>query len=226
MGVAGKGQTLIKAEKEIKVKFAINSTLEAKGKIEVEDSIINCKVFSNDRVLVTSKHAKIMGGEVVALYRIEANVAGSSNETATILSVGRNLEIENELAEVRIKVNRKKEELEDVMNKVKTSFGMHLFEDPKKYISALPEIKKKQCLQILAQVSNINKDLKDLNIQGMQIEQKLVLEEEPYIVIKDKIFPGSTVNVKKRTKRIEEELSNAKFYEDPEEKVIRFTSAT
>jgi uncharacterized protein len=225
MGVAGKGQTAIKADKDIKVKFVINSTLEAKGRIEVEDSIINCKVFSNDRVLVTSKHAKIMGGEVVALYRIEANVAGSSNETATVLSVGRNLEIERELTEVRIKLNRKKEELEDVMTKVKTSFGMHLFDDPKKYISALPEIKRKQCLLVLAQISNINKEIKDLNLQGMQIEQKLVLDEEPYIVIKDKIFPGSTINIKKRTKKIEEEISNAKFYEDPEEKVIRFTSA-
>ncbi|HPW51413.1 MAG TPA: hypothetical protein PKV85_03555, partial [Spirochaetota bacterium] len=126
---------------------------------------------------------------------------------------------------IRIEINLKKESLEEVMTKIKTNFGGRLFEDPKKYIEVLPPIKKKQCLELLSEVSNINKRIKELGIQGMQVEQRLVLEEEPYIIIKEKIFPGATLNIKKRTRKIDSEISNAKFYESPEEKVIRYTAA-
>jgi uncharacterized protein (DUF342 family) len=60
---------------------------------------------------------------------------------------------------------------------------------------------------------------------GMQIEHKLVLEEEPQIMVKDTVYPGTTLMIKKRTRKIEEKLTNVKFYEDPEEKVIRYTAA-
>lgn len=225
MGISGKGSTVIKAEGGINAKFVLNSHLECKGSIIIEDSIINSKVFSNERILVTSQHGKIMGGEILALYRIEANSVGSSKETNTTLSVGRNLELERELDSVRSEINMKKDSLDEVMNKIKTSFGGRLFEDPKSYIEVLPPLKKKQCLVLLSEVSNINKSIKELGIKGMQIEQKLVLEEEPYIIVKEKTYPGTTLNIKKRTRKIEAEVTNAKFYESPEEKVIRYSAA-
>ncbi|HQO22747.1 MAG TPA: FapA family protein, partial [Spirochaetota bacterium] len=225
MGISGKGSAVIKSEGGISAKFVLNSHLESKGDVIIEDSIINSKVYSNSKVFVTSQHGKIMGGEISALYRIEANSAGSSKETNTILTVGRNLELERELETIRIEINLKKESLEEVMTKIKTNFGGRLFEDPKKYIEVLPPIKKKQCLELLSEVSNINKRIKELGIQGMQVEQRLVLEEEPYIIIKEKTYPGATLNIKKRTRKIDSEINNAKFYESPDEKVIRYTAA-
>ena len=41
----------------------------------------------------------------------------------------------------------------------------------------------------------------------------------------DTVYPGTMIGIKKRRKRIEEKLQNVKFFEDPEEKEIRFTSA-
>ncbi|HPW52279.1 MAG TPA: FapA family protein, partial [Spirochaetota bacterium] len=141
MGISGKGSAVIKSEGGISAKFVLNSHLESKGDVIIEDSIINSKVYSNSKVFVTSQHGKIMGGEISALYRIEANSAGSSKETNTILTVGRNLELERELETIRIEINLKKESLEEVMTKIKTNFGGRLFEDPKKYIEVLPPIK-------------------------------------------------------------------------------------
>ena len=225
MGISGKGSAVIKSEGGVSAKFVLNSHLESKGDIVIEDSIINSKVYSNSKVFVTSQHGKIMGGEISALYRIEANSAGSAKETNTTLTVGRNLELERELDTIRVEINLKKESLDEVMNKIKTNFGGRLFEDPKKYLEVLPPIKKKQCLELLSEVSNINKRIKELGIQGMQVEQRLVLEEEPYVIIKEKTYPGTTLNIKKRTRKIDSEISNAKFYESPDEKVIRYTAA-
>jgi uncharacterized protein (DUF342 family) len=225
MGISGKGTTKIIAGGTVRTKYILNSSVEAGGPIEVEDSIINSHVFSNDRVSVVSKHAKIMGGEVLARHVIEANTAGSDKETTTVLTVGRNLEVERELMEVRKKMNECKERIAEVTGRIQTSFGTALFENPKKFISVLPDIKKKQCIQLLSELTQANAEMKQLQVEGMKIEEKLVLDEEPVIIIKVKVFRGTVLNIRKRTRKVEEEITNAKFFEDQDEKVIRFCAA-
>ncbi|MGL4370625.1 MAG: hypothetical protein ACRCUT_13285, partial [Spirochaetota bacterium] len=118
-----------------------------------------------------------------------------------------------------------KSSTDDVMAKIKTSFGTTLFEDPKKFIAILPPVKKKACLELLAELSKNNNELKRLAMLGMKTEEKLILDQEPVIVVKEKTFRGVVINVKKRTRKVDDEIPNAKFYEDPEQKIIRFSPA-
>jgi uncharacterized protein (DUF342 family) len=225
MGISGKGTATIKAGGSIRAKFILHSKVEAKGEIVVEDSIINSRVFSNQRVLVLGQHGKILAGETIALKRIEVNTVGSETVPNTVLSVGRNLELEHEMEAVRQEINLKKEALHAVMNKLSSSFGTLLFEDPKKYLSTLPDFRRKQCLELLSEESALNKRLKELMEDASKIEQKLVLDEEPFIVVKEKIYPGSLLNIKKSAFKVESEIPNAKFFESPEEKIIKYVPA-
>jgi uncharacterized protein (DUF342 family) len=75
-------------------------------------------------------------------------------------------------------------------------------------------------------LSKYNKELKALSIKGMKTEEKLILEQEPCIVVKNKIYPGVQLFIKKRGRKIEEMIENAKFFEHPEDKIITFSSAT
>ena len=225
MGVAGKGATKIKAGGSLKAKYILNANIEVEGSIEAEDSIINSVIFANDKVTVSSQHGKILGGEVIARHQITVNFAGTQSETPTILTVGRNLTVERELLQIRKQMNFYKTSTDDVMAKIKASFGTTLFEDPKKFIAILPPVKKKACLELLAELSKNNNELKRLAMLGIKTEEKLVLDQEPVIVVKEKTFRGVIINVKKRTRKIEEEIPNAKYYEDPEQKIIRFSPA-
>ena len=67
LGIEGKGKTKVVAGGKVKAKFITNSNVEAMGEIRVDDSIINSNVFSNEQILVTDKHGKIIGGETTAL---------------------------------------------------------------------------------------------------------------------------------------------------------------
>jgi hypothetical protein len=225
MGVAGKGGTKIKAGGSLKAKYILNANIEVEGSIDAEDSIINSVIFANDKVAVSSQHGKILGGEVIARHQITVNFAGTQSETPTVLTVGRNLTVEREIQQIRKQMNYYKSSTDDVMAKIKASFGTTLFEDPKKFIAILPPIKKKACLELLAELSKNNNELKRLAMLGIKTEEKLVLDQEPVIVVKEKTFRGVIINVKKRTRKIEEEIPNAKFYEDPEQKIIRFSPA-
>jgi uncharacterized protein (DUF342 family) len=211
MGITGKGQSAIKAKGEIRAKFLLNTHVEANGELIVEDSIVNSKVFSNKKVSVTGKHGKIMGGETTALVAIDVNTAGTDKDIPTLLTVGKDLELEKELEVVKLEMAKKKIELTIIINKLGSMFGPSLLEDPKKYIQNCPPAKKKVCIDNLTEESSIQKEYKELENRIKTIEAKFVLTEEPYIMIRDMIYPGSVLVIKNETMKVEKLLAKSKF---------------
>ncbi|MFC1669181.1 DUF342 domain-containing protein [Spirochaetota bacterium] len=225
-GITGKGSAKIECGGNLTAKYLLNTKAEVTEDVMISDSIINSDVFSNKRINVVAKQGKIIGGKTTALYDITVNVAGAPNETSTVLTVGRNLFVEKELDVIRKEITKWRTEVNETIRKLKVSYGEGVFENPKEYLSYLPAVKKKNCLLLLKELNDGNKELKSLTEQSKEIEQKLKLDQDPVIAIKDKIYPGVVLNIKKSVRKVEERMDNVKFYEDPEEKVIRFTSAS
>ncbi len=225
MGVVGKENAILIAGGKIMAKYLLNAKVEAVGEIMVDDSIINCDVFSNTSVSVVARQGKIIGGKTTALYEIIVNVSGSPNETETQLSVGRNLFIEKELAEVQKEIAIWRKAVDESMRKLKVGFGEAVFENPKEYISRLPNMKKKNCLLLLKELSDHNGQLKTYLEQSREIQERLKLEREPCIIVKNKAYPGTVISIKKSIKRLDGPIDNVKYYEDPEAKIIRFSPA-
>ncbi|HSV95680.1 MAG TPA: FapA family protein [Spirochaetota bacterium] len=224
-GISGKGTMKIIAGGRVRSKYILNSTVEAVKDIEVEDSIINSKVFSNDRISVTARNGKIIGGEIIARHEIVVNVAGVSRENITKLTVGESLFVERELIEIRREADSVKTVVQEIMRKIKASFGEGLFEDPKKFLAILPPVKKKNCLLMLQELTAHNRELGEINKKRIEVEAKLKLERDPVVIVTEEVFPGTVISIKKRKRRIEEKLVNVKFYEDPSDKEIRYTAA-
>ncbi|HON78641.1 MAG TPA: FapA family protein [Spirochaetota bacterium] len=224
-GITGKGSVKIISGGTIKAHYLLNAVVEAVGEIEVEDSIINSRVFSNDKISVTAKHGKIIGGEVTARHEIIVNVVGSAQENATTLTVGKSLFIEREISGIKKEMEVIRETVDETIRKIRTSFGEDLFKNPKEFVSRLPNVKKKNCLLLLKDLSDNNKELKVLTEKYKEVEEKNKLERDPVIVISDVVFPGTIINIQRRRRFIDQKLQNVKFYEDPEEKIIKFISA-
>ena len=225
LGIGGKGDSKIIAGGCVKAKFILNSYLEALGKIEIEDSIINSTAFSNDDVVVSGRHGKIIGGETIARHQIVVNVAGSQMQNITKLTAGKSLIVERELADLRKQMGKYKSNVDDLLLKIKNSFGEGVFENPKEFLNSLPPIKKKNCLMLLKELSENNHQLKLLLDQRMEIENKYKLEKEPTISIIDIAYPGVIISIKKSKMQLEKSMQNTKFYEDAETKKITFTAA-
>ncbi len=153
-------------------------------------------------------------------------MAGAPSETATLLNVGRNLFIERELEAIKNDISFLREDVQETIRKLKATFGEGVFEDPKKFISLLPEVRRKVCLELLQKLNEGNRELKALNEKSEQVAGKLKLEKEPVIIAYDRIFPGTVLNIGKRIRKIEKEYENVRFFEDHDTKDIRFTSAT
>ena len=225
MGVVGKENVKLVANGKVTAKYLLNANVEATGDVVVEDSIINCDVFSNNRISVVAKQGKIIGGRTTALYEIMVNVSGSPNETETQLNVGRNLFIERELQDIHKEISKWRKAVDEVVNKLKLSFGEAVFDNPKEFIEKLLPARKKNCLLLLKQLSDNNRELKKYVEQSKEVQDKLKLEREPCIIIKNKAYPGTVISIRKSIKRIDSPIDNVKYYEDPEEKIIRFSPA-
>ncbi len=223
VGITGKGSSKISAGGKVKTNYILNSQVEAVREVEVEDSIINSIVFSNDRISVYGKHGKIIGGKVTARHEIKVNTAGSMQENKTELTVGRSLFIEREILEIRKEMDIVRSGVDEIIMKIKASFGDGLFENPKEFVAILPAVKKKNCLILLKELSERNKVLKELSEKRNEVENKLKLEEEPRILITDNVFPGTVIFIKRRRRMIDQKLQNVKFFEDPEHKVVTFS---
>ncbi len=225
MGVVGKEHAKLVANGKVTAKYLLNAKVESVGDIIVEDSIINCEVFSNSKITVVARQGKIIGGKTTALYEIMVNVSGSPNETETMLSVGRNLFIEKELADIHKEITKWRQAVDESIRKLKGSFGDAVFENPKEYITKLPPVKQKNCLIMLKELSNNNKELKALVEQSKEVQDKLKMDRDPCIIIKNKAYPNTIISIRKSTKRIDSPIDNVKYYEDPEDKIIRFSPA-
>ena len=96
---------------------------------------------------------------------------------------------------------------------------------PKEFLNILPPIKKKNCLLLLKELSDNNRQLKLLLDQREEIEKKYKLEKDPLISITDIACPGVVITIKHYKMQIEKAMQNTKFYEDKETKRIIFSSA-
>ncbi|MCL2025776.1 MAG: FapA family protein [Leptospirales bacterium] len=223
-GIVGKDSVKITCAGNLEAKYILNATVEAGGDIIVEDSIINSNVFANHDINI-EKNGKLIGGTATAQYCISVKVAGAPSNPPTVLNVGRNLAIERELDAVSREMNLKKEEVNEIMRQLRINFGEGVFKEPQKIIATLIPAKKKLCLELLQQLSAKNAELKELSLKYDEISQKLVLEKEPFVVAYDKVYPGVVLNIKKNVLKVEREYSNVKFYDDMDEKRVRFTVA-
>lgn len=226
IGIGGKGMTHVTAGKSIKTKYILNADVKAMGEILVSESIINSTVFSNDKVTVTDKSGKIIGGETTALNEIAVKVSGVEKENKTVLTVGKNIIIEKELQAIKDRMAPVNAKLEELNDKIKISYGEQLFRDAKEYIKFLPPVKKKACLELLAQLTNVNKELNTLKVEYRDTEAKLKFEKEPRIIVYRKAHPGTVIKIKSSVRALNEPLDNVKFFEDEEDRTIRFTAAT
>ncbi len=225
-GIGGKGKTNVIADGSIKAKFVLNSTIEAGGEINISDSVINSNTYSHDKINVTEKHGKIIGGETVALHKISANVSGSDQENKTVLTVGKDLILEREINYLKDRTEDIMSQIEDLKNYIPSLLGESFFINPKVNIQKLGPEKKKLGMVLINALDTCIKELKKVKDEYRHAEKmKYEIEEEPSVNIYKDAHPGTVIKIKDLKNEIIEKISNAKFYEDAENQIISFTSA-
>lgn len=95
-GVQGGGKGRLQAGGDVCAKFFESANVNAKGDITA-GSILHSRIVSGGKITVSGKRGFIVGGEIVCANSVEVHTIGNRMETQTVIKVGTNIDMQEEL---------------------------------------------------------------------------------------------------------------------------------
>ena len=86
-GIQGNGKAVIRAHQDVYVKYMEHCKAYIKGELH-SNCIINCQVYCDGAVYVTTGRGVILGGNTYSAQEAAANVVGARTEVRTVIALG------------------------------------------------------------------------------------------------------------------------------------------
>lgn len=86
-GILGDADTVVRSHHNIYAKFLRNSIVHVRGNLYA-DSLINCEVYCDGEVHISSGRGTIIGGVIRAAHSVNAKIIGSRSESPTAVFLG------------------------------------------------------------------------------------------------------------------------------------------
>lgn len=206
-GIVGRenGSGKIAVKGDVKTKFIQNMVVEADGKIEIKDQILNCTVESKDSVVAWGGKGKIIGGKISATKEIIANEVGNYYETITLLEVG-----------ITPYERKRKHELEEILlkkyeEKSRNETDIKTLTNMKENIG-LDEKKNKLYLEKVKNQFVIAKELKELEHEKERLERIAQDSKSGKIHIRNIMHPGVVFRIGDNQLNVKEAFKYVTFY--------------
>lgn len=204
-GMLGGGKGLINTKGSVNVKFIEHAEVKAEGTVTT-DSAIDCRIVSNDKVIMQGKKASIIGGTVYAAKGVEAYNYGNAYGIKTEVYTGVNKEVKQQL----INFEKNILEAEDMINKINVGIkqmdeigaetGQDMRNDPRRASLLRTKILKQA-------------DLANYKQQMSQLQPLLESAHKAKIKVLNKVHPGVVVGINDFILNIEEEKEMVSFFE-------------
>lgn len=155
-GVVSKEGYKIECLGNLRARYIQNANVIVKKNLIVEDFIYDSHIRCNGEIKVVEKSGVILGGTIMALRKIEANIAGNKSGLRTELICGVDQDLDDRIYAKKKDLLRLEEAKVKLHEKIKESFPANFLRNTANYISTLPEEKKKYAIQALEKMKQIN----------------------------------------------------------------------
>ncbi|MDH4129594.1 MAG: FapA family protein, partial [Spirochaetota bacterium] len=217
-GILGKEFCKVYTKEGVEARFVQNAEIKTERDLIVSESIIQGRCFAKGYVKV---EGHIIGGEILGLHGIEVGIAGSASETKTILTTGKDPEVESKIDQLNTDLSNGLNELKEQIDEITQYFGENILAEVKTVINTLPTHRKKKLLSLLQAVKDINTKVQKMKIEKEILKKSLLFDTPPYIKINEEAFPDVTIKVRDSVKKIENKInSKTTFREDKKTKLI------
>lgn len=177
----------VKAGKEVKVSFGENADIYCEGKVQAK-SLVSCKVYCEEELLVAGGKGAIVGGECICLGNISAIQVGSDSYARTVINLGNTAELTKEY-------NEKKEKYKaDYDNYVKLQKLYNQLTGMQKQI-ALTEEQEQIRRQAFRFIMTEKPRLIDASQQLEQLEATITKSKSLRLMVKSKAYPGVNIRI-------------------------------
>ena len=183
-GIQGMTKAVVKAGGSIVSKFIESAeSVSAGGSIEA-DSILHSKVTSKETIKASGKNGLIIGGDVKAVYMIEAKAIGNTMGTNTTVGVGVNPAMKRRVDELKNsldKLGNNKIQLDQLLSAIRKKQELEGSRDAEKH-----ELQTKTMRNVIMLEQEITKQKKELEELRKQIGE----EKRACIKVYDAAYVG------------------------------------
>ena len=202
-GIFGKGKSKVQAGRNIFVKHANESILEARDNIHIGYYSLGSHLKAQN-IITDEMHGKLIGGVIEARGKVRAGIIGNRMERKTIIHVqGFNRQqLKEELHEVLIRYKTKMEELEIVKEK------LNMFDT---YSEELNSVQNRQYEWIKDEFERINKDIFGFDEKRKSLMEILDSKGDGEITIGKMAYPDTSLQIKHMKRKLMESTKGTFF---------------
>lgn len=206
LGIQGYNKYRIKTSGSLSTKFVENAIVAVEGNITAE-AIMHSEVESGGSILCIGKKGLIVGGTVKAKYEIVARTIGSSMATMTVIEVGADPKLKENIQNCQSFLRENEPKLESILSNIA------IFETLKKSnkldenkLSLLDSLKKaRESLEY--EIARVKRELSEM-------EDQLKHVSNGKIRVSEKLYPGVKVIIGNAFLFIRDELQNCSLYRE------------
>lgn len=204
-GILGQNKGFVKAGKNVKSSFIQEGVVEAGEDVIVTQSIMHSTIRAGRNVICRGAKGLIVGGLVQAGEKVVARTVGNSMSTATVIEVGVQPELRNELAELRSQLK----EQTDHLTKTEKALGMldHLAS-----IGQLPQDKAAMRVKLNHTKKQALDEMNLLRERILEIEKTLEDTEKARVEVVSTIYAGSKIVIGRYTKFVKDTAMRVHFH--------------
>ncbi len=207
-GFIGKDKAKIKADGDIKVKFIENGALNAGNNIYISEAAMHSNLVAGGSISVTEGKGLLVGGEAKAASKIEANIIGSTLATRTVLEVGIDPELKEEMRNI-------KEQIEEVKSNIlKSNKAIKMLDKLKEAHGELPKDKELMYYRLKKTEKNLSKTIKEKRSRLEELELKIEKVSKGKITVNKSVYPGTKLIIGKAQYNVQDEMKVSAFVED------------
>ncbi len=193
-GIHGRIRSQIVAKGNIVSKFIENARVFAGGYIEAE-AIIQSQVSANGDIIVSGTKGYIRGGHTRSAGIIDAKVVGSDLGISTLIEVGLNPALQDEIARLKVAIEEKEAEdkkYRQLYEVLKTRLEKNVINEQQKNILK----------NAIIRIGELKKELPKLREDLSEKMEKIDNNKDSLIIVRDKIYVGSKLVILGETKNI------------------------
>lgn len=174
-----KGQ--VYTEGNVNCRFIENARVEAKGNITVSDAILHSEITSGKSIFVLEgRKGAIMGGRIKAKEEIHAKNIGSMSEVPTLIEVGSDPTLREEMDRLEESLQREMEELQQVKLNYNSLMAQQKTELAREYLNKKVELEN---------------SIKMMTTHLHQIRSRVSGTKEGMVSVYETLWPGVKITI-------------------------------
>lgn len=206
-GIQGMQRGYIRAKGNVTTKYIENATVTAQDTVNVAEAILHSNVSAGKKVVVQGKRAVIVGGTVRAGEEILSRFVGSHLATPTVLEVGVNPELRDDL-------NKVKKEVKDVQFQLdQAQKAVQLLKNMEANGTITPE-KREMLLKVTKSYYNLAGQHETMRTRIQEIENQIDDLRNGKIKVAEIVHPGVKIVVGAAMLPVRDAINFATFYEE------------